>query len=50
MKKILLAILLIAPMAVMAQGKFAHFNLSEIHGDKKQRLFALTGLASSRRL
>mgnify|MGYP002514852368 CR=1 FL=1 len=36
MKKILLAILLIAPMAVMAQGKFAHFNLSEILPNMKE--------------
>lgn len=36
MKKILLAILMAAPLAVMAQTKFAHFNSAEILPNMKE--------------
>ncbi len=36
MKKILLAILMAAPLSLMAQTKFAHFNLSEILPNMKE--------------
>ena len=36
MKKILLAILMIAPLTVMAQSKFAHFNYADILPNMKE--------------
>lgn len=42
MKKILIAILMAAPLSVMAQAKFAHFNLSEILPNMKEYAAAQT--------
>lgn len=36
MKKILLAIMLMAPVSMMAQMKFAHFDLSQIVPNMKE--------------
>jgi outer membrane protein len=44
MKKILLAILMIAPLTVMAQAKFAHFNSSEIIPNMKEYTVAQSEL------
>ncbi len=42
MKKILLAILMAAPLTIMAQSKFAHFNLAEILPNMKEYATAQT--------
>ena len=42
MKKILLAILMAAPLTIMAQSKFAHFNLAEILPSMKEYATAQT--------
>lgn len=44
MKKILLAILMAAPLTVMAQTKFAHFNSTEIIPNMKEYAAAQTEL------
>ena len=44
MKKILLAILMAAPLTIMAQSKFAHFNLAEILPNMKEYATAQTEL------
>ena len=44
MKKILLAILMIAPLTVMAQSKFAHFNYADILPNMKEYTAAQTEL------
>lgn len=44
MKKILLAILMAAPLTIMAQSKFAHFNLAEILPNMKEYTTAQTEL------
>jgi outer membrane protein len=44
MKKILLAILMIAPLSVMAQVKFAHYNLADIVPHMKEYTTAQTEL------
>ncbi len=44
MKKILLAILMAAPLTIMAQSKFAHFNLAEILPNMKEYVTAQTEL------
>lgn len=44
MKKILLAILMIAPLTVMAQAKFAHYNLADIVPHMKEYTTAQTEL------
>lgn len=42
MKKILLAFLMIAPLSIMAQGKFAHFNSADIIPNMKEYTAAQT--------
>lgn len=44
MKKILMAILMAAPLTIMAQSKFAHFNLAEILPNMKEYATAQTEL------
>ena len=44
MKKILLAILMIAPLTIMAQAKFAHYNLADIVPHMKDYTTAQTEL------
>ena len=44
MKKILLAILMIAPLTIMAQAKFAHYNLADIVPHMKEYTTAQTEL------
>jgi outer membrane protein len=44
MKKILLAILMIAPLTIMAQAKFAHYNLADIVPHMKEYTAAQTEL------
>lgn len=44
MKKILMAILMAAPLTIMAQSKFAHFNLAEILPNMKEYVTAQTEL------
>ncbi len=44
MKKILLAILMAAPLSIMAQAKFAHFNYAEILPNMKEYTVAQTEL------
>ena len=46
MKKILLAILMAAPLSVMAQTKFAHFNSAEILPNMKEYTAAQAELQS----
>ena len=36
MKKIILAILMVAPLSIMAQSKFAHFNSADILPNMKE--------------
>ena len=42
MKKILLAFLMIAPLSIMAQVKFAHFNSADIIPNMKEYTAAQT--------
>ena len=49
MKKILLAILMIAPLTVMAQSKFAHFNYADILPNMKEYTAAQTELQEGSR-
>ena len=44
MKKILLAILMAAPLTIMAQTKFAHFNSAEVLPNMKEYAAAQTEL------
>ena len=46
MKKILLAILMAAPLSIMAQAKFAHYNSSEILSNMKEYAAAQAELQS----
>ncbi|MBR5577184.1 MAG: OmpH family outer membrane protein [Bacteroidaceae bacterium] len=46
MKKILLAILMVLPMTIMAQSKFAHYNYADILPNMKEYAAAQTELQS----
>ena len=46
MKKILLAIMMVLPMTIMAQSKFAHYNYADILPNMKEYVAAQTELQS----